>query len=101
MRIIAEATVREWARQHAAAGPALEHWLALTRQARWGGWTDLCRTFARAVAVLAASGKPVVVFNIAGNRYRLIAAVHYNRQTVNTLRFLTHGQYDQEQTKDQ
>jgi mRNA interferase HigB len=40
-----------------------------------------------------ASGRPVVVFNIAHNRYRLIAAAHYNTRIVYTLLILTHKEY--------
>ncbi len=33
-------------------------------------------------------------FNIAGNRFRLVTAIHYNRGLIFILRFLTHAQYD-------
>jgi mRNA interferase HigB len=47
------------------------------------------------------SGKPVTVFNIAGNKYRLIAAIHYNRQIVYTLRIMSHAEYSRAKWKDQ
>jgi hypothetical protein len=34
-------------------------------------------TFRSADLIVVASGRPVVVFNIAHNRFRLIAAVHF------------------------
>lgn len=34
------------------------------------------------------------VFNIAGNKARLIAAIHYNRGKVYIRHILTHGEYD-------
>ena len=48
-------------------------------------------TFPHADAVTVASGRSVVVFNIAGNKYRLITAIHYNRQLAFTLMVLTHS----------
>jgi len=36
----------------------------------------------------------LVVFNIGGNKYRLIASVHFNRQKVYVRRVLTHAEYD-------
>ena len=47
-----------------------------------------------------ASGRTVVVFNIAGNHFRLIAAVHYATAIVFALRFLTHAEYSKDTWKD-
>jgi mRNA interferase HigB len=50
--------------------------------------------------VTVASGRSVIVFNVAHNRYRLIAAVHYNTQIVYTLMILTHKEYDRDTWKE-
>jgi len=50
--------------------------------------------------VVVASGRTVVVFNIRGNRYRLATAIHYNRQIIYTLRFMTHAEYSKNRWKD-
>ncbi|HBL30167.1 MAG TPA: hypothetical protein DD490_25305 [Acidobacteria bacterium] len=41
----------------------------------------------------------LVVFNVSGNRYRLIAAVHFNRKRVYVRHVLTHEEYDQGEWK--
>ncbi len=41
------------------------------------------------------------VFNIAGNQYRLIAAIHFNMQSVYTLRLMTHAEYSKDRWKDE
>jgi mRNA interferase HigB len=56
--------------------------------------------YPHADAVTVASGRTVVVFNIRGNRYRLVTAIHYNRQLVYTLRFMTHAEYSKNRWKD-
>jgi mRNA interferase HigB len=38
----------------------------------------------------------LTVFNIGGNKYRLIASIHYNRRKVYVRDVLTHEQYDRE-----
>jgi mRNA interferase HigB len=43
----------------------------------------------------------VIVFNVCGNRYRLIVAMHFNSQMAYTLRFLTHAEYDRDDWKDE
>jgi mRNA interferase HigB len=51
--------------------------------------------------VTVESRRPVVVFNVAHNRYRLIAAVHYNTGIVYTLMVLTHKEYERSAWKEQ
>ena len=51
--------------------------------------------------VRVTSGRTVVVFNIAGDRYRLLTAIHYNMRKVFILRFLTHAEYTRETWKDE
>jgi len=41
----------------------------------------------------------LVVFNIGGNKYRLIAAIHFNRGKVYIRDVLTHAEYDKERWK--
>lgn len=62
---------------------------------------DLRRAYPSADQVLVASGKPVLVFNVCGNTYRLIVAVHFDRQTAYTMRFLTHAEYSKGHWKDE
>jgi mRNA interferase HigB len=57
-------------------------------------------TFPDADAVRVASGRTVVLFNIAGSKLRLIAAIHYNRRLVFALTALTHAQYRQGRWKE-
>jgi hypothetical protein len=60
---------------------------------------DIRSTFASVDRATAGSGRPVFVFNITGNRFRLITAIHFNQQHIFTLRYLTHAEYDNENWK--
>ena len=75
-------------------------WLKRTLAAEWESFADLRRTFPAADGVQVASGKTVIVFNIGGNDFRLIAAVHFNTKVVFVLRFMTHAEYDKNTWKD-
>lgn len=86
-------------RWHPLARPSLERWLAAATVAEWKRFVDVRSTFASVDRVTAASGRPVFVFNIAGNRFRLIAAIHFNQQRIFALRFLTHAKYNNEDWK--
>jgi mRNA interferase HigB len=68
--------------------------------ATWRSLAELRQVYPHADPVGVASGRTVVVFNIRGNRYRLITAIHYNRQVIYTLRFLTHAEYSKDRWKE-
>jgi len=101
MRIITESFLIEAARRYPKAAKYLEAWRAVTRQADWSNLTKVRQTYASADAVTLGSGRTVVVFNVCGNDYRLIVALHYNRQIAYTLRFLTHAEYSKNRWKDE
>jgi mRNA interferase HigB len=42
----------------------------------------------------------LTVFNIGGNKARLVAAIHYNRRKVYIRAVLTHEEYDQGKWKE-
>jgi len=100
MRLIKPATLAAWSKAHATARSSLSSWKAVVLAAKWKSFADLRRTFSTADQVRVASGRVVVVFNIAGNRFRLIAAVHYTTAIVFALRFLTHAECSKDTWKD-
>ena len=57
------------------------------RHVTWPGLAEVRRTYAAADAVKVRSGRTVVVFNVCGNDYRLIVALHYNRQSLTPCAF--------------
>lgn len=100
MRIISEKRLREYARRHPAARGALTAWVQVVREADWQSIRDVRRVFPTADAVMVESERIATVFNICGNNYRLIVAIHYNPQLVFILRFLTHAEYDKDTWKE-
>lgn len=100
MRIIARKRLHEFAEQYPDAAEPLEKWYRLFRAAEWENLQDVRRFYPHADMVAVASGNTVTVFNIGGNKYRLIAAIHYNRQRVYVLRLLTHAEYSKNLWKD-
>lgn len=99
MRIIKPPTVRSWATRHSDAAGAIEKWIALIEAGEWKNLVELRAVFSSADEVIVKSDRRVVVFNIGGNKYRLIAAIHYNTQIVYALMFMTHAEYDKDKWK--
>jgi len=101
MRIISPTRLKEFWAKHRDAENPLTHWYDLTRHAAWQNPADVRRTFGPSDFVRVASGKSVAVFDIGGNKYRLIAAIHYDKQTTFVLRVLTHREYDKRKWIDE
>jgi len=100
MRIIKPSTVRKWMRRHPAAAPGLECWLDAIKAGKWKTLVELKRTFPAADQVKVTSGRSVIVFNVGGNAFRLIAAVHFNRGLVFALTFMPHAEYSKDHWKE-
>ena len=99
MNVVTRKRLRMFAEQHPEAARPLEQWYRTLRQAHWQSLQELRLVYPHADPVAVASGKAVTVFNISGNKYRLIAAIHYNRQRVFVLRLLTHAEYSKDHWK--
>jgi mRNA interferase HigB len=91
MRIIALGTLRDFWIKHPSAMESLNAWYAIASRVQWASPADIKAAY-RSASFIAGNR---VVFNIKGNDYRLVVAVHYNRQ-IAYIRFVgTHKQYDQ------
>ena len=93
MKVIAKRTLREFweVPQHADAKSSLEAWHAEAQKAMWNSPQDIKDQF-RSASLLKGNR---VVFNVAGNKYRLIIAIDYGRQVCFVKFIGTHKQYDQ------
>ena len=101
MRVISRKRLKLFARRHPDAGIALDAWYRTVKAARWASIADVRRVYPHADAVTVGSGRTVTVFNVRGNDYRLVAALHYNTSTAYVLRVMTHAEYDKDAWKDQ
>lgn len=90
MRIIARKTLRDFWEQHADAEQPLKSWFKIVSEADWVNPAAVKKQFGHASIL----GNHRIVFNIAGNKYRLITAVNYPYRIM-YIRFVgTHKQYD-------
>jgi mRNA interferase HigB len=89
MHIISRRKLREFSRDHPDAGEALDRWYNAARKAIWRNFSDLRATFGSADQV-----GNLVVFNIGGNKYRLIVRIYYKDAVILIRHILTHKQYD-------
>jgi mRNA interferase HigB len=91
MQVVARRTLREfWERQRQAEGP-VRAWFAVVSRAHWKGPADVKRQFGTTVDFV---GDNRVVFDLGGNKYRLIVHVSYEFGRVLVKFIGTHAEYD-------
>lgn len=89
MHLISMKKLRDFWKLHRDAMGALRGWGKIVQHAQWHSFADIRKVYASADQV----GR-FIVFNIGGNKYRLIAAIHFNRGKVYVRHILTHREYD-------
>ena len=95
MRIISQKRLRKFCAVHADAHDALYTWYKLASQADWKNLVDVQQVFPKAEAV-----GNFTVFNIKGNRYRLVVDLLYPKHRIYIKYVFTHAEYDKDNWKN-
>ena len=90
MRIYSRSTLRRFWSKHPDAEQPLRAWFAEARKAKWERPSDI-KALHRSASFV---GDDRVVFNIGGNKYRLVVAVSYRRGSVFVRFVVKHNEYD-------
>lgn len=91
MHVISKKALREFWERYPDSQTPLRRWFKLITKSSFGNSTELHAVFPSADLV-----DDLTVFNIGGNKYRLITAIHFNRGKVYIRHILTHEEYDRE-----
>ena len=89
VHVITRRRLNEFAQEHPECASSLAAWYRIVKHTDFESLADVRRTFPSADRV----GR-FTVFNVGGNKARLIAAIHYNRKRVYIRQVLTHAEYD-------
>lgn len=90
MVVISKAKLTDFGSTHADAVEALNKWWIKTKQADWATLADIKMTFNSVDYI----GNDRYVFNIKGNKYRLVAMIFFDIRTI-YIRFIdSHSEYD-------
>jgi mRNA interferase HigB len=100
VRVISLKLLRTFWDLHPDSEEALRSWYRVALGAAWRSLQDVRRTYPHADGIGIRSGDTLTVFNICGNKYRLVVRIRYDYQLVNVRHVLTHAQYDQGKWKE-
>lgn len=79
----------------------MNDWFRKCRKAQWHSIQDVRGIYSHADAVKAASGRTATIFNVGGNKYRIITLIDYRFQRMLITHVLTHREYDTNKWKAQ
>jgi len=95
MHVITRKRLLEFAKKHPDCATSIESWYRIVKHTNFNTFAELRQTFLNSDRV----GK-LTVFNIGGNKARLISAIHYNTHRIYIRRILTHAEYDRGNWKE-
>ncbi len=94
MHIITRKRLLDFAKKHPNSSTSLDTWYRIVKKTEIANFSELKEIFPTVDKVAN-----LTIFNIGGNKIRLIAAVHYNTQSLYIRHVLTHKEYDKEKWK--
>ena len=94
MHVISRKVLRQFWQEYPDSETALIRWLKIIESVSFQSFEELRSVFPNADLVTN-----LIVFNIGGNKYRLIASIHFNLQKVYIRYILTHSEYDKDKWK--
>jgi mRNA interferase HigB len=89
MHVISEKKLREFWEKWPEAEEPLRAWHRVAERAAWGCFADVRGAYPHADQVGRCT-----VFNVGGNKFRLVVVIHFNRQKVYVRHVMTHAEYD-------
>lgn len=89
MHIISRKALRSFWERYPESEPPLTRWYKIMERTTFGNFAELRATFPTADLV-----GELIVFNIGGNKYRLMASIHFNRGKVYVRHVLTPIEYN-------
>lgn len=95
MQVISYRRLREYALNHSDSKDTLDNWYKVASQANCSNLVEVQSVFPSAETV-----GNFTVFNIKGNKYRLIVSIDYQRQLIYIKYVLTHAEYEKEYWKN-
>ncbi|MES3020075.1 MAG: type II toxin-antitoxin system HigB family toxin [Pseudomonadota bacterium] len=89
MRIISNSTLSAFAKVHPDSNVPLQAWRKIVESRNFVSFSDLKKAFNATDKVAT-----YFVFDVGGNKYRVVAAIHFNKQIMYIRHVFTHKEYD-------
>jgi mRNA interferase HigB len=101
MRIVSGEVIDRFVRKHLDAKSWLDDWQRTAEELDWSSIQEV-REWYPAVdgGVKVASGGTVTIFNVGGNKYRMVCSILYPSLTIIVHQLMSHAEYSKDLWKD-
>ncbi|MFZ2726719.1 MAG: type II toxin-antitoxin system HigB family toxin [Methylococcaceae bacterium] len=99
MRVISDKALRDFYNLYPLSKSSLKKWYTLVSKTNFSNFNELRSVFPSADIVKNEKGHTLTIFNIHGNKFRLIALIDYEDKIIHIRHVLTHNEYDKEKWK--
>ena len=89
MHVVSHKAIRSFSEKRPDARVLLDRWYRVAKRADWANFADVKLSFNTADLVA-----PHIVFDIGGNRYRLVAEINFRKKVLFIRRIMTHKEYE-------
>ncbi|MBD2131040.1 type II toxin-antitoxin system HigB family toxin [Sphaerospermopsis sp. FACHB-1094] len=96
MRIVTETRLKKACEKYPDAQASIQTWIKLVKLQEWNSFADVKTT----VPFAPDQVKNFVIFDIGGNKYRLITCINYKKKAIYIRDFLTHAEYSKDNWKN-
>jgi mRNA interferase HigB len=93
LHVISRKKLLDAVNEHGGIDGPLDSWYRIAKSAEWRNIGEVRQIYPHADGVRVGS-KVYTVFNISGNRFRLVTEVFYEDRTILISHVLTHAEYD-------
>jgi mRNA interferase HigB len=96
MQVLDRVLIDSWKKSHQSTqgvAKALDVWMLVVEAASWTVPQDVNTTFNSADIIGSNNGKTLIVFDIKGNKFRLVAKINFQLAFVFPIDFLNHTDY--------
>jgi mRNA interferase HigB len=90
MRVISRRALREFWEIHPQPEAPLAAWFRIMEHGNFSAFNSIKTTFGAADYVA-----PYTIFDVGGNKFRVVAVIHYDRRRVYVRHVFTHADYDE------
>ncbi len=89
MRIITERRIREFYAENKQSESAFRDWIQVVKKADWQSFSDVRKSFNHADV-----HNKLTIFDVGGNKFRIVAKIEYAKHLVFIKFVLSHSEYD-------
>ena len=94
MKLLGKKLLDNFKRTHVDSRSQIDSWQAEVEEARWNTPSDLKGRYPKASLLASHQGSQQVIFDLCGNKYRLLVLVNYKNGIVLVKKIDKHSKYD-------